>query len=43
MAEGIPSNNLTSDARSFFKNQLGVDVKTSDEAVKNEKIKKFVE
>jgi long-chain-fatty-acid--CoA ligase ACSBG len=43
MAQGIPSNNLTSDAKSFFKNQLGVEVKTSDEAVKNEKIKKFVE
>lgn len=43
MAQGIPSNNLTSDAKSFFKNQLGVELKTSDEAVKNEKIKKFVE
>jgi len=43
MAQGIPSNNLTSEARNFFKNQLGVEVKTSEEAVKNEKIKKFVE
>jgi long-chain-fatty-acid--CoA ligase ACSBG len=43
MAQGIPSNNLTSEARNFFKNQLGVEIKTSEEAVKNEKIKKFVE
>jgi hypothetical protein len=33
MAKGIPSNNLTSDARTFFKNNLNVEVKTTDEAV----------
>ena len=38
MAKGIPSNNLTSDAKAFFKNNLGVDVKTTEEAVSNEKI-----
>ena len=43
MAKGIPSNNLTSDAKAFFKNSLGVEVKTTDEAVSNEKIQKFVE
>lgn len=43
MAKGIPSNNLTSDAKAFFKNNLGVEVKTTDEAVSNEKIQKFVE
>lgn len=43
MQRGVPSNNLTIEARNFFKNTLGVDVKTSDEAVSNEKIQKFVE
>jgi long-chain-fatty-acid--CoA ligase ACSBG len=43
MAKGIPSHNLTSDARTFFKNNLNVEVKTSDEAIANEKIQKFIE
>jgi long-chain-fatty-acid--CoA ligase ACSBG len=43
MAKGIPSNNLTSEARNFFKNTLNVEVKTSDEACSNDKIQKFIE
>ena len=43
MTKGIPSNNLTSDARNFFKNTLNVEVKTSDEACSNDKIQKFIE
>jgi len=43
MAKGIPSNNLTSEAKNFFKNSLNVDVKTTDEAVANDKIQKFIE
>lgn len=43
LSKGIPSNNLTNDAKAFFKSQLGVDVKTSDEAAANDKIAKFVE
>lgn len=29
MSKGIPSDNLTVEARNFFKNQLGIEVKTS--------------
>jgi long-chain-fatty-acid--CoA ligase ACSBG len=43
LAKGIPSNNLTNDAKAFFKTQLGLDLKTSDEAVKNDKVHKFIE
>jgi hypothetical protein len=43
MSKGIPSNNLTVEARNFFKNTLNVDVKTTEEAIKNDKIAKFVE
>lgn len=43
LAKGVPSNNLTAEVRNFFKTQLGVDVKTTDEAGKNEKIAKFIE
>ncbi len=41
--KGIPSNNLTPEARNFFKNQLNLDLKTSDEACQNEKVIKFIE
>jgi hypothetical protein len=40
---GIPSKNLMPETINFFKNELGVDVKTSDEAVANSKIVEFVE
>ena len=43
MSVGAPSQNLTSEAKNFFKNQFGLDIKTSDEAIKNEQIIKFVE
>lgn len=33
--KGIPSRNLTTEAKNFFKNQLNVDVKTTDEANAN--------
>jgi long-chain-fatty-acid--CoA ligase ACSBG len=42
-ATGIPSKNLLPEARNFFQKELGQDVKTSDEAIANEKVKKFVE
>lgn len=40
---GLATNQLTSEARNFFKNQLGLDLKTSEEACKNEKVHKFIE
>jgi hypothetical protein len=40
--KGIPSKNLTNEAKQFFKNHLNVDVKTADEAIANEKIQKYV-
>jgi hypothetical protein len=38
MKTGIPSTNLEKESIDFFKNNCGVDVKTSEEACKNEKI-----
>ena len=43
VAKGIPTNNLTSEARNFFKTQLGAEVKTVEEVIKNEKVKKFID
>ena len=43
MTKGVPSNNLTSEARNWFKANLNVDVKTTDEAMKNDKILKFID
>ena len=43
MARGIPSNNLTTEARNFFKNSLGLDVKTTDDVINNQKVIKFIE
>jgi long-chain-fatty-acid--CoA ligase ACSBG len=34
MKTGLPSNTLTAETRKFFKDQAGVDVKTSEEAIK---------
>lgn len=42
-AKGIVSRNLTNEARQFFKNTLNVDVKTTDEAIANEKIQKYIQ
>ena len=43
MSKGIPSNNLTTDVKNFFKQHLSVDVKTTVEAAANEKIQKYIE
>ena len=38
MTTGLPSNKLTSDAIKFIKAETGEDLKTSDEACKNQKV-----
>lgn len=38
MKTGLPSNKLTPDAINFIKSNAGVEVKTSDEACKNQKV-----
>lgn len=40
---GEPLTKLTPDAKAFFKNNLGVEVSTTEEACENEKIKKYIE
>lgn len=35
MKTGLPSNNLAEEAVAYFKNNLGLDVKTSDDACAN--------
>lgn len=40
---GQPSKNLTVETVAFFKKELGVDVKTSDEAIKDPKIIAYVQ
>jgi len=42
MKTGLPSNTLTADAKKFFKDNAGVDLKTSDEAVKDQKVFELV-
>ena len=42
MKTGVPSKNLMTEARTFFKDKLGVDVKTTDEAIAEPKISEFV-
>lgn len=39
---GLPSHKLTPDAVAFFKKELGVDVKTSDDAIKEPKVTVYV-
>jgi long-chain-fatty-acid--CoA ligase ACSBG len=43
MKTGLPSMALTNDAIKFFKDNAGVDVKTSEEAVKSQKIFELVQ
>ena len=42
MKTGLPSHNLMEDTKAFFKNELGLDLKTSDEAIANPKVSEFV-
>ena len=39
---GVPTNKLTNESVSFLKD-IGVDVKTTEEAIASEKLKKFIE
>ena len=43
MATGIPTTNLEKESIDFFKNNCGVNVKTSEEACKNEKINELIQ
>lgn len=43
MTTGLPSNKLTSEAAKFIKAQTGEDLKTSDEACKNQKVFEMVQ
>lgn len=39
---GFPSKNLTLETRTFFKRELGIDIKTSDEACVDSKVNEYV-
>ena len=39
---GIPSNELASECVNWFQKNLGVEIKTCDEAIANEKVNKFI-
>lgn len=41
-ATGIPSHNLMADTAAFFKSELGIDIKTSDEACTDPKVKAYI-
>jgi len=43
MSKGMPSHNLTSEARNWFKTNMNLDLKTTEETIANEKVQKFVE
>merc|ERR1712048_381709 len=40
---GVPSKNLLKEAQTFFIHKLGVDVKTTDQAISNPRIVEFVQ
>ena len=42
MKTGQPSRNLMEEAKVFFKKELGLDLKTSDEAIAEPKVSEFV-
>ena len=42
MKTGQPSHNLMEEAKVFFKKELGLDLKTSDEAIAEPKVSEFV-
>ena len=39
---GVPSRNLMPEARNFFKDKLGVDVKTTEQAIAEPKVSEFI-
>jgi len=41
-ASGVPSKNLTPDVKTRLKNELNVECKTTDEAIANEKVQKYI-
>lgn len=40
---GVPTHNLMPDTKAFFKSELGIDIKTSDEACVDPKVNAFIE
>ena len=42
LATGTPTKNLTLEARAVFKQTLGLDLKTTDEAIANESVQKYI-
>ena len=42
MKTGVPSHNLMQEAKVFFKNEPGLDLKTSDEAIAEPKVSEFI-
>lgn len=43
MKTGLPSNNLTEEAKAYFKEKLDLTLKTSDEACSNKKVMEHVQ
>ena len=39
---GVPSKNLTTETRSFFKRELGLDIKTTDEACSDNSVLEYI-
>ena len=42
MKSGLPSHDLTTESKTFFKEELGVDLATSDEAVAEPKVADYI-
>ncbi len=43
MATGIPNKNLSVEAKNFFKRELGLDLNTTEDAITNEKVNKYIQ
>jgi len=39
---GVPSRNLTSEAKNIFKQELGLEITTTDQAIANPKVSEYV-
>jgi len=42
MSTGKPTNNLTQEVKTLFHKELNLDIKTTDEAIANESVQKYL-
>jgi long-chain-fatty-acid--CoA ligase ACSBG len=43
MATGVPNKNLSIEAKNFFKREMNLDLATTDDAIANDAVNKFIQ